>query len=211
MLIAGVDEAGRGPLAGPVAVAAVILDPARPLAGLDDSKRLSAARRESLSPQIIANALAWRIEMVDSAEIDARNILQATLAGMRRALHALRPAAELARIDGNRLPADLPCAAEAVVGGDALYPEIMAASILAKVARDRVMLALHQRWPQYGFDRHKGYPSPAHLAALHEHGPCPQHRRSYAPVRRALQARAEQSPEQTQMPSTSVDAGPSDL
>lgn len=211
MLIAGVDEAGRGPLAGPVAVAAVILDPTRPLTGLDDSKRLSAARRESLYSQIIANALAWRIEMVDNVEVDARNILQATLAGMRRALYALQPAAELARIDGNRLPADLPCAAEAVVGGDALHPEIMAASILAKVARDRVMLALHQRWPQYGFDRHKGYPSPAHLAALRKHGPCPQHRRSYAPVRRALQARVEQSPEQTQMPSTSVDAGPPDL
>lgn len=213
MLIAGVDEAGRGPLAGPVAVAAVILDPTRPLTGLDDSKRLSAARRESLYSQIIANALAWRIEMVDNVEVDARNILQATLAGMRRGLYALQPAAELARIDGNRLPADLPCAAEAVVGGDALHPEIMAASILAKVARDRVMLALHQRWPQYGFDRHKGYPSPAHLAALRKHGPCPQHRRSYAPVRRALQARAqaEHHSEQAQIPSTSVDAGPPDL
>jgi len=184
--VAGVDEAGRGPLAGPVVVAAVILDPARPIAGLDDSKKLSEKRREALYPRIVERALAWRIEFVDCGEIDALNILQATLAGMRRALHALTPAATFARIDGNRLPTDLPCPAEAVVGGDALDPAIMAASILAKVARDRTMIELHAQFPQYGFDRHKGYPSPLHLAALREHGPCPQHRRSFAPVRQVL-------------------------
>lgn len=189
LLVAGVDEAGRGPLAGPVAVAAVILDPANPIAGLDDSKKLSEARRERLYPLIVARALAYRIEFVEVGEIDTLNILQATLVGMRRALCALAPAAQHARIDGNRLPRDLPCTAEAVVGGDAIDPAIMAASILAKVARDRFMRALHDAWPQYGFDRHKGYPSPLHLAALVAHGPCPQHRRSFAPVRAALSAR----------------------
>lgn len=184
--IAGVDEAGRGPLAGPVSVAAVILDPDRPIDGLNDSKQLSEAAREALFPLIRERALAWRIEFVEREEIDRLNILQATLTGMRRALEALSPAADLARIDGNRLPKALPCAAEALVGGDALEPAIMAASILAKVARDARMRELHAQWPQYGFDRHKGYPSPAHLAALREHGPCPEHRRSYAPVREAL-------------------------
>lgn len=182
-LIAGVDEAGRGPLAGPVAVAAVILDPARPIAGLNDSKKLSEARREALYPRIVECALAWRIEFVEADEIDRLNILQATLAGMRRAVAALRPAAVLARIDGNKVPKDMPCPAEALVGGDAIEPAIMAASILAKVARDRHMHGLHAQWPQYGFDLHKGYPTPMHLAALAEHGPCPQHRRSFAPVR----------------------------
>jgi ribonuclease HII len=184
--IAGVDEAGRGPLAGPVSVAAVILDPDRPIDGLNDSKKLTEARREALYPLIVERALAWRIEFVEADEIDALNILQATLTGMRRALLALSPAADCARIDGNRLPTGLPCAAEAIIGGDAIEPAIMAASILAKVARDRRMLALHARYPQYGFDRHKGYPSPAHLAALSAHGPCSEHRRSYAPVRDAL-------------------------
>lgn len=183
ILIAGVDEAGRGPLAGPVAVAAVILDPTRPIAGLDDSKRLSEARREALYPQIVECALAWRIEFVEADEIDRLNILQATLTGMRRAVAALRPAAVLARIDGNKVPKDMPCPAEALIGGDAIEPAIMAASILAKVARDRHMCGLHAQWPQYGFDLHKGYPTPGHLAALAEHGPCPQHRRSFAPVR----------------------------
>lgn len=184
--IAGVDEAGRGPLAGPVAVAAVILDPERPIDGLNDSKQLSEAAREALFPLIRERALAWRIEFVEREEIDRLNILQATLTGMSRALRALAPAADLARIDGNRLPKDLPCPGEALVGGDALEPAIMAASILAKVARDARMRELHLQWPQYGFDRHKGYPSPAHLAALAAHGPCPAHRRSYAPVRDAL-------------------------
>lgn len=183
--VAGVDEAGRGPLAGPVAVAAVILDPARPIAGLNDSKKLSETRREALYPQIVECALAWHIEFVEAGEIDRLNILQATLAGMRRAVAALQPAAALARIDGNKVPKDMPCPAEALVGGDAIEPAIMAASILAKVARDRHMCGLHAQWPQYGFDLHKGYPTPAHLAALAEHGPCPQHRRSFAPVRAA--------------------------
>ena len=184
--IAGVDEAGRGPLAGPVSVAAVILDPDRPVNGLNDSKKLTEARREALYPLIVERALAWRIEFVEADEIDALNILQATLTGMRRALAGLSPAADCARIDGNRLPTGLPCAAEAIIGGDAIEPAIMAASILAKVARDRRMLELHLRYPQYGFDRHKGYPSPAHRAALAAHGPCPEHRRSYAPVRDAM-------------------------
>lgn len=188
--IAGVDEAGRGPLAGPVSVAAVILDPARPIEGLNDSKKLSETRREALYPLIIERALAWRIEFVECDEIDRLNILQATLTGMRRALEGLTPTADAARIDGNRLPQGLPCPAEALVGGDTIEPAIMAASILAKVARDRHMCELHLQYPQYGFDRHKGYPSPTHLAALAEHGPCPEHRRSYAPVRDAIQARA---------------------
>jgi ribonuclease HII len=180
--IAGVDEAGRGPLAGPVTVAAVILDPERIIEGLNDSKKLTEAKREALYPQIIESALAWRIEFVECDEIDRLNILQATLTGMRRALEGLTPAADAARIDGNQVPRGLPCPAEALVGGDALEPAIMAASILAKVARDRRMLELHALHPQYGFDRHKGYPSPAHLAALAAHGACPEHRRSYAPV-----------------------------
>ena len=189
-LIAGVDEAGRGPLAGPVSVAAVILDPNHPIAGLNDSKKLSEARREALYPQIIEHALAWHIEFVQADEIDELNILHATMAGMRRAVCALQPAAQLARIDGNRIPTGLPCHAEALVGGDALDPAIMAASILAKVARDRAMVALHDEFPAYGFAVHKGYPTPAHLTALNAHGPCPQHRQSFAPVRRSMTARA---------------------
>ena len=189
-LIAGVDEAGRGPLAGPVSVAAVILDPNHPIAGLNDSKKLSEARREALYPQIIEHALAWHIEFVQADEIDELNILQATMAGMRRAVCALQPAAQLARIDGNRIPTGLPCHAEALIGGDALDPAIMAASILAKVARDRAMIALHDEFPAYGFAVHKGYPTPAHLTALNAHGPCPQHRQSFAPVRRSMAARA---------------------
>lgn len=185
--IAGVDEAGRGPLAGPVAVAAVILDPQRAIEGLNDSKKLSEARREALYPLIIEGALAWRIEFIECDEIDRLNILQAILTGMRRALEGLSPAADIARIDGNQLPQGLPCPAETLIGGDAIEPAIMAASILAKVARDRHMLELHLQYPQYGFDRHKGYPSPAHLAALAAHGPCPEHRRSYGPVRAALE------------------------
>lgn len=189
-LIAGVDEAGRGPLAGPVSVAAVILDPNHPIAGLNDSKKLSEARREALYPQIIEHALAWHIEFVQADEIDELNILHATMAGMRRAVCALQPAAQLARIDGNRIPTGLPCHAEALIGGDALDPAIMAASILAKVARDRAMIALHDEFPAYGFAVHKGYPTPAHLTALNAHGPCPQHRQSFAPVRRSMAARA---------------------
>jgi len=184
--IAGVDEAGRGPLAGPLTVAAVILDPARPIPGLNDSKQLSEKRRQALYPQIIEHALAWRIEFVSAVEIDQLNILQATLTGMRRALLALSPEPAQALIDGNRVPHDLPCPASAIIGGDATQPSIMAASILAKVARDRHMLALHRQYPQYGFDQHKGYPTRAHRQALIEHGPCPEHRRSYAPVQQSL-------------------------
>ena len=184
--IAGVDEAGRGPLAGPLVVAAVILDPARPIEGLGDSKALGERRREALFPQILERARGYCIRIIEVERIDAINIFQATMAGMRESLCGLPIPAALARIDGNRLPRDLPCPAEAIIGGDAIEPAIMAASILAKVARDRHMLVLHREYPQYGFDGHKGYPSPAHLAALRTHGPCPQHRRSFAPVRDCL-------------------------
>ena len=190
--IAGIDEAGRGPLAGPVVVAAVVFDPTQPrINGLDDSKALTAKRRELLYPRIIERALAYRIVFIEPNEIDRRNIFQATLHGMREALLGVVHVADAARIDGNKLPPDLPCPAEAWIGGDARDRSIMAASILAKVARDRRMLELHAQYPQYGFDRHKGYPSPVHREALRLHGPCPQHRRSFAPVQRALQAHPE--------------------
>ena len=188
--IAGVDEAGRGPLAGPVAVAAVILDPARPIAGLGDSKALSEARRDALEPLIRERALAWHLEWVSAAEIDRLNILRATLEGMARAVKALRPGAERALIDGNRLPPGLPCPAEALVKGDAREPAIMAASILAKVARDRWMRELDVLHPGYGFAVHKGYPTPAHLEILRRLGPCVEHRRSFAPVRACLETPA---------------------
>ena len=185
--IAGVDEAGRGPLAGPVVVAAVVLGPGRtPVNGLADSKQLCANRRETLYARIIDKAVAWHVVRVEVEEIDRINIYQATMLGMRLALEGVRHAAELARIDGNALPRGLPCPAEAWIGGDARDRAIMAASILAKVTRDRAMVALHQQFPQYGFAEHKGYSTPAHLAALATHGPCPHHRRSFAPVRAAL-------------------------
>ncbi|MBS0566632.1 MAG: ribonuclease HII [Proteobacteria bacterium] len=185
-LIAGVDEAGRGPLAGPVVVAAVILDPARPIAGLADSKVLSPARREKLAVEIRARALAFSIIEVGVEEIDSLNILHASLAGMSRALRALTPQARFALIDGNKLPRDLPCAGRAIVDGDALEPAIGAASILAKVARDARMRELDGQFPGYGFAQHKGYPTAAHRAALERLGPCAQHRRSFAPVRQQL-------------------------
>jgi ribonuclease HII len=185
-LVAGVDEAGRGPLAGPVAVAAVILDPQRPIAGLADSKALSEARREALAPLIREHALAWHVEWVEVAEIDRLNILRATLAGMARALRALQPAPAMALVDGNRLPPDLPCPARALVRGDAREPAIMAASILAKTARDALMRELDARHPGYGFARHMGYPTPEHLQALRRLGPCDAHRRSFAPVRELM-------------------------
>lgn len=188
MRVAGVDEAGRGPLAGPVVVAAVLLDPDRPIAGLDDSKQLSEARRDALDGVIRERALAYAIVTVTEADIDRHNILQATLIGMREALRALSPAADEALIDGNRLPKDLPCPARAIVGGDALVPAISAASILAKVHRDRLMVTLDDVHPGYGFATHKGYPTPEHLAALERLGPCAAHRRSFAPVRRLLAA-----------------------
>ncbi|KRE98646.1 ribonuclease HII [Frateuria sp. Soil773] len=186
LLVAGVDEAGRGPLAGPLAVAAVILDPDRPIEGLDDSKKLTEARREALYAQIVGRALAWSVVLVEVDEIDRINIFQATMAGMGRALAGLPVAARHALIDGNQLPKNLPCTARAIVGGDALEPAISAASILAKVTRDRLMHALDGQHPGYGFARHKGYSTPAHLAALERLGPCPQHRRSFAPVRLML-------------------------
>lgn len=185
--VAGVDEAGRGPLAGPVAVAAVVFDPQQPpIDGLDDSKALTAKRRELLFDRILQRALAHHIVIVDVAEIDGINILQATMQGMRRAVEGVAHVAQFARIDGNRIPAGLPCPAEALVGGDAIDRAIMAASILAKVSRDRYMLDLHGQFPMYGFDRHKGYGTAVHLAALRAHGPCPEHRRSFAPVRACL-------------------------
>ena len=184
---AGVDEAGRGPLAGPVVAAAVILHPGRPIEGLDDSKKLNEQKREALFPLIQERALAWSVIEISPAEIDRVNILQATLLGMKRAVESLDPRPSLALVDGNR-PPDLPCAVRTMVGGDALEPAISAASILAKVSRDRLMLDMHQRFPEYGFDRHKGYPTAAHMRVLAELGPCEIHRRSFAPVRNAMQA-----------------------
>lgn len=184
-VIAGVDEAGRGPLAGPVVAAAVILHPDRPIVGLADSKQLSPRRREELAAEIQAQALAWAVARAEVAEIDALNILRATLLAMQRAVRDLAPAPGQALVDGNRCP-ELTCPARAVIGGDATEPAISAASILAKVFRDREMLGLHARYPQYGFDRHKGYPTSAHLQALRAFGPSPEHRRSFAPVRLVL-------------------------
>lgn len=183
-LVAGVDEAGRGPLAGPVAVAAVILDASKPrIRGLDDSKKLTESKREALYEKIVDRALAYSIVMVMSDEIDRINIFQATMTGMCRALAALTPTAHEAWIDGNALPRELPCPGRAIVGGDGLEPAISAASILAKVTRDRWMVALDREHPGYGFAEHKGYGTPAHLAALKRLGPCPHHRRSFAPVK----------------------------
>jgi ribonuclease HII len=184
--VAGVDEAGRGPLAGPVVVAAVILDPERPIDGLDDSKRLSAERRDTLYLQIRQNAMCYSVIEVSAQEIDRVNILQATLLGMRRAVLGLSIVPSLALVDGNRAPV-LDCAVRTIIQGDRLEPAISAASILAKVTRDRRMAALHDRYPQYGFDRNKGYPTAEHLEQLAQFGPCPQHRKSFAPVRNALQ------------------------
>ena len=183
--IAGVDEAGRGPLAGPLVVAAVMLHPDRCPEGLDDSKRLSASRRTQLFEAIMDLAEAVRIEVIAPAVIDRRNIFHATMDGMRAAVAALRHGPRLALIDGNRIPPDMPCPAEALVRGDAREPAISAASILAKVTRDRILDALHADFPAYGFDRHKGYPTPEHLEALRRLGPCAAHRRSFAPVRAA--------------------------
>ncbi|MCX7555793.1 ribonuclease HII [Xanthomonadaceae bacterium JHOS43] len=183
VVIAGVDEAGRGPLAGPLVVAAVILDPERPIDGIGDSKALSEKKRELLFGRIREQALAYCVRVIDVGRIDELNIFQATMHGMRESVAGLAVPPTLARIDGNRIPPGLPCDAEAWVGGDARDAAIGAASILAKVARDRLMMQCHARWPQYGFARHKGYGTPEHLAALHEHGPCPEHRRSFAPVK----------------------------
>ncbi len=180
-LVCGVDEAGRGPLAGPVVAAAVILDPANPIEGLNDSKKLSARRRERLAIEIRAKALAWSVAEATVEEIDAINILQASMLAMQRAVAALDIPPTSALIDGNRCPV-LVCPAEAVVGGDGKVESIAAASILAKTVRDAGMRELHAAYPQYGFDRHMGYPTALHLQALREHGASRVHRRSFAPV-----------------------------
>jgi len=184
-LIAGVDEAGRGPLAGPVVAAAVILDPRRPIDGLADSKKLTARRREQLYETILAQALCCSIAEATVEEIDRLNILQATMLAMQRAVAGLRLPPAKVLVDGNRLPT-LAARAEAVIGGDATVPAISAASILAKVHRDRWCAEVDARWPQYGFATHKGYGTAAHLAALRTHGACEQHRSSFAPVARVL-------------------------
>lgn len=187
-LVCGVDEAGRGPLAGSVIAAAVILDPLRPIEGLADSKKLSANVRDRLAGEIRQNALAWAIGEATAAEIDEINILQATLLAMCRAIEALTRPPQHALIDGNRVPVGLPCSAEAIVKGDAKEPAISAASILAKTYRDAQLLELDRLYPQYGFAQHMGYPTAVHLAALRLHGPTPVHRRSFGPVARALVA-----------------------
>ena len=184
-MLAGVDEAGRGPLVGNVVAAAVILDPENAIDGLNDSKKLSARRREQLADQVRDRAIAWSVVSIDAEQIDRINILQATMLAMQQAVEQLTVPPQHVFIDGNRCP-QINVPATAIVKGDARVAEISAASILAKVERDAQMLALHETYPQYGFDKHKGYPTKAHFAALAEHGPCPEHRRSYAPVKRAV-------------------------
>lgn len=180
-LVCGIDEAGRGPLAGPVVAAAVILDPAQPIAGLNDSKKLSAKVREALAEEIRAKALAWAVAEASAEEIDQINILQATFLAMQRAVAGLSITPLRAVVDGNRCP-KLPIPVEAIVKGDGKVAAIAAASILAKTVRDQGMCLLDQEYPHYGFARHMGYPTAAHFAALQAHGPCPAHRRSFAPV-----------------------------
>jgi ribonuclease HII len=187
--VAGIDEAGRGPLAGPVVAAAVILNPRRPINGLDDSKKLSVVRREALNDEIMDKAVSWSVAWADPAEIDAINILAATMLAMRRAILGLSIVPKAVQVDGNRLPnlqfhgRILP--GEAIVGGDAIVPAISAASIIAKTTRDRIMVEMDALYPAYEFARHKGYGTKIHRARLQEHGPCEQHRRSFAPVRLA--------------------------
>ena len=187
-LIAGIDEAGRGPLAGPVVAAAVILDPAQPIRGLADSKQLSAAKREHLSAIIKNQARAWCIAEASVQEIDTLNILQATLLAMRRAILGLDCTLELALIDGTHVPKELPCPAQALVKGDALEPCISAASILAKTHRDALLREWDKIYPDYGFAQHMGYGTKQHLAALAEHGPTPLHRRSFAPLKNTVKS-----------------------
>ena len=184
-LVCGVDEAGRGPLAGPVYAAAVILDPANPIEGLRDSKKLTEAKRDLLAVQIKSHALAWSIACCTETEIDQLNILQATMLAMRRAIEGLVIVPSLALIDGNRCPV-MSVRAEAIVKGDSKVAAISAASILAKTARDAVCSQMHAQYPQYGFDQHKGYPTALHLERLQEHGVSPVHRKSYGPVRALL-------------------------
>lgn len=182
LLIAGIDEAGRGPLAGPVVAGAVILDPDRPIKGLRDSKQLTASERDDLAVEIRTRSLAWAVAEACVAEIDELNILQATLVAMRRAVAGLSIAPGQALVDGNCCPV-LPCPVRAIVGGDRDIAAISAASILAKTSRDLMLIELDRQYPDYGFAQHKGYATPEHLAALARHGPCPAHRRSFAPVR----------------------------
>jgi ribonuclease HII len=188
--IAGVDEAGRGPLAGPVVAAAVILDPERPIAGLADSKKLSAARREHLAGEIKARAIAWAVAWSDPAEIDAINILAATMLAMRRAIIGLSVVPTAVQVDGNRLPnlnfAAIRIKGEAIVGGDDKIASISAASIVAKTTRDQIMIDIDHLYPNYEFARHKGYGTEVHRQRLQDFGPCEHHRRSFAPVRMAL-------------------------
>ena len=189
--VCGVDEAGRGPLVGAVVAGAVVLDPINPIEGLKDSKKLTAARREYLYEQIMEKAKAWGVGEASPLEIDQINILQATMLAMRRAIEDLTARLgawpDKALIDGNRCP-ELPIAAEAIVKGDAKEPAISAASIVAKVTRDRQMMSLHERHPEYGFAQHMGYPTEAHFAALKQYGACDQHRRSFSPVRKVLES-----------------------
>jgi ribonuclease HII len=188
--IGGIDEAGRGPLAGPVVAAVVVLSSAQQIDGVRDSKQLSPMRRDALFDVICGEAVAWAIGRADVAEIDELNILHATMLAMRRAVEGLRKVPGRLRFDGNRAPTlpDYDGVTETVVGGDRICPAIAAASILAKVTRDREMLALDTAYPEYGFARHKGYPTAEHRSALHEYGACPEHRRSYRPVREAIAA-----------------------
>ncbi|TCB55930.1 ribonuclease HII [Acinetobacter terrestris] len=192
MKIAGADEAGRGPLVGSVVAAAVILDPNKPIEGLNDSKKLTEKKREKLFVEIQEKALAWAIAEASHEEIDQINILQASLLAMRRAVEALNIQPEHVLVDGNKVPQGLMMSCDAVVGGDAIHAEISAASILAKVTRDHQMVELDLQYPQFGFAKHKGYPTKAHFEAIAEHGVIDQHRRSYAPVKKAL-ALLEQS------------------
>jgi len=184
-LIAGADEAGRGPLVGAVVAAAVILDEDHPITGLNDSKKLSEKKREQLALEIKQHAKAWSVSSVEPSKIDEINILQASLLAMKQAIESLSIEPDFALIDGNKLP-ELSCNAEAIVKGDARVSAIAAASILAKVERDNQMQALHIEYPQYEFNRHKGYPTKLHMELLKEHGPCPEHRKTFAPVRRLL-------------------------
>lgn len=192
MNIAGVDEAGRGPLVGSVVAAAVILDPNNPIEGLNDSKKLSEKKREKLFIEIQEKALAWAIAEASAAEIDEHNILQASLLAMRRAVEALSIQPEYVLVDGNKIPQGLAMSCDAVVGGDALHPEISAASILAKVTRDRQMVEMDQKYPQFGFAKHKGYPTKAHFEAIALHGVIDEHRRSFGPVKKVLAALLDQ-------------------
>ena len=189
---AGVDEAGRGPLVGSVVAAAVILDPNNPIEGLNDSKKLSEKKREKLFIEIQEKALAWAIAEASAAEIDEHNILQASLLAMRRAVEALSIQPEHVLVDGNKIPQGLAMSCDAVVGGDALHPEISAASILAKVTRDRQMVEMDQKYPQFGFAKHKGYPTKVHFEAIALHGVIDEHRRSFGPVKKVLAALLDQ-------------------